>query len=142
MGGSPPVPRSIGRESDMDESSNQFEFALYADGSSGHQGEASEASEPGRRKVQERVLSLVRAAGFDGLTMREGCAAISGHPDKGHQSVSSALSNLHREGRIVRLKKRRDGCGVYVAPEYGEGRTAVPHRSNKRAACPHCGGAL
>jgi hypothetical protein len=46
-----------------------------------------------------------------------------------HGQASSALSVLHKEGRIARLTERRDRCAVYVLPEYVNGReTAAPGR--------------
>jgi hypothetical protein len=32
--------------------------------------------------------------------------------------VSGSLSSLHKEGRIVRLREKRQRCHVYVLPEY------------------------
>jgi hypothetical protein len=50
-----------------------------------------------------------------------------------HGQASSALSVLHKEGKIARLTERRDRCAVYVLPEYVDGRETAPHGRQKRA---------
>jgi len=61
--------------------------------------------------------------------MREACDAL---PGGSHQSVSSALSNLHKAGVVTRLTQTRQGCGVYVLdePRFVLGRETVQHRRN------------
>lgn len=104
-------------------------FTPYADGTSGHQGHASEAAEPSRRQWQPKVRALLLQYGSYGATMREACDVLHGT----HQSVSSALSSLHKAGVITRLTQTRDRCGVYVIdePRFTQGRTTIPHRANK-----------
>lgn len=97
----------------------------YADGTSGHQGEASEAAEPGRRYKTDRAWLLVSASRRGGMTVAELRTITQWH----HGAASSALSNLHRQGRLARLVQQRDGCGVYVTPANVWGRDTVPHRS-------------
>lgn len=53
-----------------------------------------------------------------------------GHGYMHHGSVSGALSNLHMRGKIERLEVKRDGCHIYVLPQYVDGR-------NRSAFRPH-----
>lgn len=98
------------------------------DQQSGHQEEASRAAEPHRKALIPEVLNLVARSGKTGVTWVEVAEQKHFH----HGQSSGALSNLHRVGRIVRLKERRGRCGVYVLPVYVDGRETVPHKSNKR----------
>jgi hypothetical protein len=104
------------------------EFDLYADGTSGQQGETSLAAEPHRRVLIPEALNMVARNGKHGITWAELAMQKQLH----HGQASGALSNLHRTGRVVRLKERRGRCGVYVLPIYVDGRETVPHKSNKR----------
>lgn len=63
---------------------------------------------------QQRVLRLLDAQGLHGLTWRELATRTGWH----HGQASGALSVLHLEGRVARLKARRDRCSVYVLPEW------------------------
>lgn len=104
----------------------------YADGTFGQQGEASTDAEPDRSR---RIVAAVRAvsqAGYRGLIWRELAADWNVH----HGVASSALSNAHRNGHIVRLRNRRDKCGIYVTPENVGERDVVPHRTNRRPGPP------
>lgn len=107
---------------------SQQGWTPYGDGTSGHQGAASEDAEPSRRRIIDIVLEELRAAGRRGMTWREVADTFGTH----HGSASGALSNLHRSGAAVRLAEKRDGAGVYVTPENLEGRAWLPHRSNRR----------
>ena len=99
-------------------------------GTSGHQGTTSQAAEPHRRNWQPKVRAVVLSAGSHGQTMREVCGVLNGT----HQSVSAALSVLHKEGVLARLAQQRDNCGVYVInePRFVQGRPTVEHRSTTR----------
>jgi hypothetical protein len=88
---------------------------------------------------QRAVLEYLYAARLNGATVVDLRAA---YPRMHHGRVSGALSVLHMKGHIVMLATVRDRCHVYVAPPFTSGRDTVPHRSNKPAVCPHCGGAL
>jgi hypothetical protein len=44
-----------------------------------------------------------------------------------HGQASSALSVLHKAGRIVRLAEKRNRCHVYVMPNEAVGRVVQPH---------------
>jgi hypothetical protein len=98
----------------------------YADGTSGHQGDASEDSEFGRRKRQMEVYRLVREAGLYGVIWKDISEALDVH----HGISSSCLSKLHMDNHIVKLANRRDGCGIYVLPEHVNGQETVARRRN------------
>jgi len=100
----------------------------YADGSSGHQTDASEDSEPLRRRRQGEVYRLVVESGFEGITVQEVRSELGVH----HGIASSALSNLHMDGSICKLAERRNGCGIYVLQKYINGDETIPHRRNRR----------
>jgi hypothetical protein len=78
----------------------------------------------GRTVALQRVLLvLVDTQGPDGLTVAEARRAI---PAQHHGSISGALSNLHRAGRIACLTSRRERCHPYVTPSYVNGRPTRP----------------
>lgn len=62
-----------------------------------------------------------------GLTVKEVREITGWH----HGQASSALSVLHKEGKIARLKTRRDRCAVYVLPDHVSGRETAPHGREK-----------
>lgn len=105
---------------------------LYADGTSGHQGGASKDAEPARRELLTDVYILVSRSGLHGITSKEAEDLWA----KGHGTVSSAFSNLHRAGMIVRLQEQRMRYGVYVTKANVDGRPTWKYHSNaeKRAA--------
>lgn len=73
---------------------------------------------------QERVLALLRERGEDGATWREAAQVTGTH----HGQVTSALSGLHKAGRIARLAtEKRDRCAVYVLPAYAMDRPVAAH---------------
>lgn len=98
----------------------------YSDGTSGHQGEGSEAAEPRRRRLIDRARDALVEAGERGLTWAEFASLYSLH----HGQASAALSNLHRTGGAVRLRERREGSGVYVTPGNVRERPTVAYRRN------------
>jgi len=102
----------------------------YADGTSGQQREASAAAEKYRSNKQKPTLKIVEGRGPSGITVIELRDLTGWH----HGKASSALSNLHRQGFIVRLKEQRNRAGIYVTPEMVQGRETVPHRSNRAPA--------
>ena len=101
---------------------------LYGDGTAGHQGAASKDAEPRRRSVVDLAVHEVRDAGTTGVTWRDLADSWGCH----HGVASSALSNAHRGGAIVRLAMKRDGCGVYVTPSNVAQRATIEHRSNRK----------
>jgi hypothetical protein len=84
------------------------------------------------QKRQQKVWNAVRLAGLDGMTWWEVGAALGMH----HGAASGALSNLHKAGRLVRLKERRGGSSVYVLPHAVNGRDIAPHGRVRAAAAP------
>lgn len=98
----------------------------YADGTSGHHGDGSKQAEPSRRRLIDTAYTAVTLAGYDGVTWREFADTVGAH----HGMASSALSNLHRQGRITRLTEKRNRCGVYVLPDLVGGREEAPYKRN------------
>lgn len=101
----------------------------YGDGTSGHQGDSSQAAEPVRRAFIDTAFIEVSRAGIAGITWRELSQKCKVH----HGQASSALSNLHRSGSIMRLQEKRDGCGIYVVPRCTMDRPTVPYRRRSPA---------
>lgn len=62
------------------------------------------------------VLAFIRSCGAHGATNKE----IAAHFGKGINAVSGRRSELLADGSIVETDRRRDGCGVVVAPEFAE----------------------
>lgn len=81
---------------------------------------------------QSETLSWLGTARHLGMTVKE----VSQRKDWHHGQASSALSVLHKEGRIARLKERRDRCAVYVLPEYVYGRETAPHGRKRPTVDP------
>lgn len=81
------------------------------------------------RERQVRTLRLLAARQGHGLTVKDLREATGWH----HGQASSALSVLHKEGQIARLKERRDRCAIYTLHMYvGERETAEPGRNRGR----------
>lgn len=95
---------------------------------SGHQGDASKDAEKARRGWQMTALIMVDEEEEHGLTVKEFREAFNIH----HGIASSALSVLHKDGMIVKLRERRNRCGVYVRPRYVAGRITVDRKGNRR----------
>lgn len=76
---------------------------------------------------QARVLELLALLGETGATWTE----LSGKMDEHHGIVTGALSNLHKAGKIARLRSRRGKCEIYVLPEFVNGRLISTHKSNQ-----------
>lgn len=85
-------------------------------------------------KRQAYVLDLLASRGYEGATWKEVSALSMMH----HGQSSSALSTLHKAGRISRLIERRDKCRVYVLNEYVCERE-TDSQGRKPKACPNCG---
>lgn len=81
---------------------------------------------PAKYDIPLDVLALrgLAFAADRGLTVKECRDLIEDH----HGSMSGTLSNLHYEERAALLAERRDGCHVYVLPQYVDGRETVEHR--------------
>lgn len=76
---------------------------------------------------QKKVYARVKQSQKKGVTDQQ----IQDHTGRGHGSTSSALSTLHKNGYIVRLKEKRNGFTVYVLPEFANGREILPPMTNK-----------
>lgn len=72
---------------------------------------------------QHKTLIAVLRAGADGTTVAE----MEEYLGVGHGQASSALSHLHRAGKIVRLKDRRNKQELYVVPALVNGRKESPY---------------
>jgi len=88
-------------------------------------------------KYQRMLLTDLRQAGNQGLTSREWGLMH----ELEHQTYSSVPSVLHLGGYVARLTQRRGRHQVYVLPEWVNGRTLAPHKSNlkKTINCTNCG---
>jgi hypothetical protein len=76
--------------------------------------------------LQRRLLGLVDSRLHTGLTSRESYAYFDSrpdHPDFAHHGwISGALSILHKDLKIVRLSEKREGCKIYVTPDFIDSR--------------------
>jgi DNA-binding transcriptional ArsR family regulator len=88
-------------------------------------------------KIQRRVMQDLDTHSEYGATWKELADLLGLH----HGTVSGALSVLHKTGYISRLKDKRNGCKIYVLPNFVNGRT-VEYQKPKVKCCPHCGGNL
>jgi len=97
---------------------------------------AEKDDKDGTTSIRQRVtLMAILYSGSHGVTWKELASENNWH----HGQASGVLSVLHKEGLVVRLKEKRLGCAVYVAPEYVAGRE-IAERTVK--TCKHCGGKL
>lgn len=107
--------------------------------SSGYsQVDTSAAGEESRAASQPRVFQAVSDSGFDGRTFRE----VSRETGIKEQTVSGALSDLHKVGLLARLKDSRGRAKLYTLPHYTFGRETEEHTSHGRKVCPNCGTSL
>lgn len=79
--------------------------------------------------VQRDILMAVASKEERGATVAELRMMF---PHNHHGSISSALTNLHRDGRLVRLQETRERCKVYVIPDCWNGRPFEPPITNVR----------
>jgi hypothetical protein len=114
---------------------DQFEPSLGYNDTSGHQ--AAESSAEGVRhadvtgitaKAQKYALIMATQGGRNGVTVAE---LRERHGSLHHGRISAALTNLHKAGRLAALRERRGHCGIYVLPEFVEGREVREFRSNR-----------
>ena len=78
--------------------------------------------------TQQLVLKEALDAGSAGITVAEVRAKHGYH----HGRVSSAMTKQHIAGRLVALLERRGHSGVYVLPEFLNGRETRPYRRQGR----------
>lgn len=81
-------------------------------------------------KRQLQVVDHLSQAAFRGMTWRD----LSDETGWHHGTASGALSVLHKTGVIYRLTARRNGCAIYVLPEFLRKRETAPHRPNASRA--------
>lgn len=72
---------------------------------------------------QNQAIHHLGDAGHRGLTWREFASETGLH----HGQATSALSNLHKAGRIDRLAEVRNRCKVYVLPMFRAERETEPY---------------
>lgn len=106
---------------------------------SGHAGNATSRERQERedavgltRSRQAKALDLLLQAGAHGLVVAE----VEHLLDVGHGQASSALSHLHRAGRVVRLTDRRNTQELYVHPDYVNGRKESPYNPRTQRKHP------
>lgn len=102
----------------------------YPNAGSGHAGNATSRErqeiEDAKGLTQSRqadTLRWVTAAGSDGMVVAELEKVLR----VGHGQASSALSHLHRAGKVVRLRSRRAKQEIYVVREFVNGREESPY---------------
>jgi hypothetical protein len=89
---------------------------------------AEQQDQDGTYTARQRTAMYELLHSLDyGVTWRELALATGLH----HGQASGLLSNLHKEGRIVRLTERRNKCAIYVLPEYTLGRETSEHGNTK-----------
>lgn len=110
-------------------------------GTSGHGGNgpskdrAAREDSTGVTKGRQRVaMNYLRQEQGSGATWKELGDFFGYHAGQS----SGCLSVLHKEGFIVRLKQRRDGCSVYVLPKYVYGRETSTRGSHAQKLCERC----
>lgn len=86
--------------------------------------------------LQKRLLSLIDAAGHQGLTVHEAynhfdTTNVNSPQFAHHGWISGALSVLHGDLRIARLSEKREGCKVYVHPDFLDNRRAEAQGSGR-----------
>ena len=93
---------------------------------------AKEADSSGvTSRTQRQVLDEVASAQQRGRTIAEIRDLL---PQQHHGALSSALTNLHRAGKVARLTEKRGRCKVYVLPGYVGNRPTESSRSSVSAA--------
>lgn len=107
--------RRAGRSSGWTGSDTSRERAEHADAT---------GTTGARQADAERRLGRAR---YHGMTWRELAEATGMH----HGQASGVLSNLHHDGRVLRLTLTRERCGVYVLPEFIAGRQTADYGRTK-----------
>lgn len=103
-------------------------------GTTGHAGSPTsreraerEVEDGTTQRRQRSILEHLSGSGPVGSTVAELRRDLTEH----HGQISGSLSSMHRDGLIVALMERRNGCGVYVLPEHRQGRLERPFRPNR-----------
>lgn len=84
----------------------------------------------------DKTMDILTASKTVGVTVAEIRRSLKIH----HGTASSVLSNLHKDGVIMRLSQKRGAYKIYVLPQYVADRKT--ERQGRLRACPHCGGDL
>jgi hypothetical protein len=74
---------------------------------------------------QAIVMALAEGAGSYGITGRD----VQAQTGWGDSPKSRALSNLLRDGKLIRLAERRDRGSIHVVPDQVGDRPTEPYRS-------------
>lgn len=96
----------------------------YTPGNASKDAAEAEAASGKTNELQAAMLRLVQIAQEHGVTVHEADMMSEAH----HGQVSSALTKLHIAGRLVALRERRGNAGIYVHPDYVNGRETRPYR--------------
>lgn len=120
-----------------------YPYGTGADATTGYSGtDTSEARARGMRRsgkaqrVQDEVLREVAKKQASGLTIAELRETL---PEHHHGTLSGALSNLHKAGRLMMLDYKRNKAHVYVTPMNVYGRNVRAFgRAAKTVVCPNC----
>lgn len=99
-------------------------------GTSTSEARATERDTTGKTgQIQWKVMNRALGRGPQGITIDVLRASL---PDEHHGTLSGALSVLHKAGKLARLTEVRNGCKVYVAPQFTLGRPCEPHGRPRR----------
>lgn len=111
----------------------------YPNAGSGHAGNDTSMERQVRedatgltKRRQQLALEAVTDASVTGMTSGE----LENHLGIGHGQASSALSHLHRAGRIRRIKDRRMGQEIYVLAEHVGERKESPYNPRDQRKHP------
>lgn len=106
---------------------------------SGHAGNATSKERQLREDAsgltatrQAKALEAVELAAGHGITVAELEELLS----IGHGQASSALSHLHRAGRVKRITARRSKQEIYVLPEHVGDREESPYNARPQRKHP------
>ena len=94
-----------------------------------HDRAVTEARTGRAHKRQQQVWDCVRLSGLNGATWLEVARELDIH----HGAASGALSNLHKIGKLERLKERRGRSSIYVLPHAVNGRATAPFGRSRPA---------
>ena len=118
---------------------DDFQPSLPYAGTAGHSGTDTsreraerEAEDGSVKKYQRYVMTMAQMMKEKGVTVAE---LREKNGNLHHGRVSSSLSSLHKEGRLVRLSERRNGCKVYVTPDHVNERASEPY-GRRRSTAP------
>lgn len=86
---------------------------------------------------QEKALAYIKNAGVFGVTWKELAIEMLWH----HGTASGVLSVLHKEGEIIRLRRTRGRCKIYISILTSQMNPdmLVETYKIKNKPCPHCG---